>query len=92
MQPTWLSPPVTFLADNNNVWSTFFNYLAAKLWNSLPAGLRALEDLYDFKRTILGYVILTFNITSMYLYINCKVHRILLYFISVLLMYYLISM
>ncbi|RMX38006.1 hypothetical protein pdam_00012300, partial [Pocillopora damicornis] len=41
LQPTWLSHPVTFSADNNNVWSTFFNYLAAKLWNSLPAGLRA---------------------------------------------------
>ncbi|CAH3103528.1 unnamed protein product [Pocillopora meandrina] len=24
LQPTWLPHPVTFSADNNNVWSTFY--------------------------------------------------------------------
>ena len=37
-----------------------FNYLAAKLLNSLSDGLRACEDLYEFKRKILSFV--NFNI------------------------------
>ena len=37
-----------------------FNYLAAKLWNSLPDGLRACADLEEFKRKILSFV--NFNI------------------------------
>ena len=32
------------------------NYLAAKLWNSLSDGLRACDDLYEFKRKILSFV------------------------------------
>ena len=37
-----------------------FNYLAAKLWNSLSDGLRACEDLYEFEGKILSLV--NFNI------------------------------
>ena len=37
-----------------------FNYLAAKLLNSLSDGLRACEDLFEFKRKILSFV--NFNI------------------------------
>ena len=33
-----------------------FNYLAAKLWNSLPDGLRTCADLEEFKRKILRFV------------------------------------
>ena len=49
-----LSKPTTVYGPHS------FNYLAAKLLNSLSDGLRACEDLYEFRRKILSFV--NFNI------------------------------
>ena len=46
-----------------------FNYLAAKLYNSLSDGLRACVDLHEFKRKIISFVNFNTNITSMYFYV-----------------------
>ena len=58
-----------------------FNYLAAKLWNSLFMAGELASIYMNLREKFLVLSILIFYLTSMYFYIYCKLHLILQYLI-----------